>query len=188
MSLDEALNPDNLLCYEMNGAPLPPEHGFPVRLIAPGWYGVANVKWLTRIEVMDHRYTGRFMARDYVTIRERAAGRRDRLDVHLREPRPAEVGAGQSHASRRPIRHRGRRLGRSIAAVEVRSTTGLGWLRDSMALRRARSGRMRGYSPGGSGRSTGGSLPRASTRLRRGRSTPTAISNQRRTTLPREQE
>ena len=70
MSLDDALDPDNLLCYEMNGAPLPPEHGFPVRLIAPGWYGVANVKWLTRIEVQDSRFQGRFMARDYVTIRE----------------------------------------------------------------------------------------------------------------------
>ena len=70
MSLEEALNGDNLLCYEMNGVPLPREHGFPVRLIAPGWYGVANVKWLTRIEVMDQRYAGRFMARDYVTIRE----------------------------------------------------------------------------------------------------------------------
>jgi DMSO/TMAO reductase YedYZ molybdopterin-dependent catalytic subunit len=54
----------------MNGEPLPPEHGFPVRLIAPGWYGVANVKWLTRIEVVDHRYAGNFMARDYVSIRE----------------------------------------------------------------------------------------------------------------------
>jgi DMSO/TMAO reductase YedYZ molybdopterin-dependent catalytic subunit len=42
----------------------------PVRLIAPGGYVVANVKWLTRIEVMDHRYAGNFMARDYVTIRE----------------------------------------------------------------------------------------------------------------------
>ena len=41
-----------------------------MRLIAPGWYGVANVKWLTRIEVMDHRYAGRFMARDYVSVRE----------------------------------------------------------------------------------------------------------------------
>src|SRR3954449_5248806 len=70
MSLEEALNGDNLLCYEMNGAPLPREHGSPLRLIAPGWYGVANVKWLTRIEVMDQRYAGRFMARDYVTIRE----------------------------------------------------------------------------------------------------------------------
>ena len=70
MSLREALHRDNLLCYDMNGAPLSPEHGFPVRLIAPGWYGVANVKWLTRIEVVDHRYAGRFMARDYVTVRE----------------------------------------------------------------------------------------------------------------------
>jgi DMSO/TMAO reductase YedYZ molybdopterin-dependent catalytic subunit len=41
-----------------------------VRLIAPGWYGVANVKWLKRIEVLDHRYAGRFMARDYVSVRE----------------------------------------------------------------------------------------------------------------------
>ena len=56
MAIEEALNRDNLLCYEMNGAPLPAEHGFPLRLIAPGWYGVANVKWLTRIEVMDQRY------------------------------------------------------------------------------------------------------------------------------------
>jgi DMSO/TMAO reductase YedYZ molybdopterin-dependent catalytic subunit len=70
MSLRDALNRDNLLCYEMNGEPLPPEHGFPVRLIAPGWYGVANVKWLTGIEVVDRRYAGRFMARDYVSIRE----------------------------------------------------------------------------------------------------------------------
>ncbi len=70
MSLRDALNRDNVLCYEMNGGPLPPEHGFPVRLIAPGWYGVANVKWLTRIEVMDHRLASKFMARDYVSIRE----------------------------------------------------------------------------------------------------------------------
>jgi DMSO/TMAO reductase YedYZ molybdopterin-dependent catalytic subunit len=70
MSLADAMSPDNLLSYEMNGEPLPPLHGFPLRLIAPGWYGIANVKWLTRIEVRDARYQGHFMARDYVTIRE----------------------------------------------------------------------------------------------------------------------
>ena len=70
MSLGDALNPDNLLVYEMNGEPLPNLNGFPLRLIAPGWYGIANVKWLTRIEVLDRRYEGTFMARDYVTIRE----------------------------------------------------------------------------------------------------------------------
>jgi DMSO/TMAO reductase YedYZ molybdopterin-dependent catalytic subunit len=70
MSLADARNADNLLAYEMNGEPLPPLHGFPLRLIAPGWYGIANVKWLSRIEVLDRRYMGNFMARDYVTIRE----------------------------------------------------------------------------------------------------------------------
>ncbi|MEO5699804.1 MAG: sulfite oxidase [Casimicrobiaceae bacterium] len=70
MSLADALSSNNLLCYQMNGAPLPQPHGAPVRLVAPGWYGIANVKWLTRIEVRDTRYMGRFMARDYVTIRE----------------------------------------------------------------------------------------------------------------------
>ena len=70
MSTADAMNPDNLLCYEMNGAPLPQANGFPLRLIAPGWFGVANVKWLTRIEVRSSRYMGRFMAQDYVTLRE----------------------------------------------------------------------------------------------------------------------
>ena len=70
MSVEDAMSPANLLCYEMNGAPLPTPHGFPARLIAPGWYGVANVKWLKRIEVRNTRFMGRFMARDYVTIRE----------------------------------------------------------------------------------------------------------------------
>ena len=47
MSVDDALNPANILCYDMNGASLSADHGAPVRLIAPGWFGIANVKWLT---------------------------------------------------------------------------------------------------------------------------------------------
>ncbi len=70
MSTTQAMNPENLIVWEMNGEPLPPLHGAPARLIAPGWYGVANVKWLTRIEVTDQRYAGNFMARDYVTMRQ----------------------------------------------------------------------------------------------------------------------
>ncbi len=72
MSLQDAMNPNNMLCYEMNGAALSTDHGFPVRLITPGWYGIANVKWLKRIEVRDTRFMNRFMARDYVTIRKEA--------------------------------------------------------------------------------------------------------------------
>jgi DMSO/TMAO reductase YedYZ molybdopterin-dependent catalytic subunit len=70
MSLADAMNPGNLLCYEMNGAALPADNGAPLRLIAPGWYGVANVKWLKRIEVRDKRFMNLFMGRNYVTIRE----------------------------------------------------------------------------------------------------------------------
>jgi DMSO/TMAO reductase YedYZ molybdopterin-dependent catalytic subunit len=70
MSVADAMNPANLLCYQMNGASLPAKNGFPCRLIAPGWYGVANVKWLTQIEVTNKRFLNRFMGRDYVTIRE----------------------------------------------------------------------------------------------------------------------
>jgi DMSO/TMAO reductase YedYZ molybdopterin-dependent catalytic subunit len=68
MSTEDALKPEGLICWEMNGAPLVPTHGAPVRLIVPGWYGVANVKWLNHIHVQDTRYMGRFMARDYVTL------------------------------------------------------------------------------------------------------------------------
>ena len=53
MSLQDAMDSSVLLCYEVNGEPLPTAHGFPIRLVAPGWYGVANVKWLKRIEIRD---------------------------------------------------------------------------------------------------------------------------------------
>ena len=70
MSVEDALQDTNILCYEMNGEPLPHANGAPLRLIAPGWYGIACVKWLKRIEVRDTRFMGRFMGRDYVTMRE----------------------------------------------------------------------------------------------------------------------
>lgn len=70
MSLAEAMHPDNLLCYAMNDEPLPARNGFPLRLIAPGWYGIANVKWLQRIEVWNTRLVNYFMSREYVTVRQ----------------------------------------------------------------------------------------------------------------------
>jgi DMSO/TMAO reductase YedYZ molybdopterin-dependent catalytic subunit len=72
MSLADAMNPANLLCYEMNGEALPAGNGHPLRLIAPGWYGIASVKWLERIELRPTRYMGHFMATDYVSLREEA--------------------------------------------------------------------------------------------------------------------
>src|ERR1043166_3235056 len=58
-----------ILAYEMNGKPLPKSHGGPLRLVVPGWFGIAWVKWLARIELLDRRYMSKYMAREYVTIR-----------------------------------------------------------------------------------------------------------------------
>jgi DMSO/TMAO reductase YedYZ molybdopterin-dependent catalytic subunit len=68
--IQDALEPNVMLAYALNGAPLPPDHGFPLRLIVPGWYGMTQIKWLTRIEVLDRRYEGTHMARNYHTLRD----------------------------------------------------------------------------------------------------------------------
>jgi DMSO/TMAO reductase YedYZ molybdopterin-dependent catalytic subunit len=61
----KALDPDTLLAYEMNGQPLPVEHGFPLRVIAPGWAGDSWVKWVQHIEVLDHEFEGFWMKSTY---------------------------------------------------------------------------------------------------------------------------
>lgn len=58
LSLFEVLRDDVLLVYEMNGQPLPPQHGAPVRLLVPGWYGMAHVKWLVGVRVLDRPFEG----------------------------------------------------------------------------------------------------------------------------------
>ena len=65
ITVKKALDPDTLLAYEMNGQPLPIEHGFPLRLIVPGWAGDSWVKWLQHIEVLDHEFDGFWMKTAY---------------------------------------------------------------------------------------------------------------------------
>jgi sulfane dehydrogenase subunit SoxC len=65
LPLAEALRDDVLLAYELNGVPLPPQHGFPLRLLVPGWYGMTSVKWLERITVLDRPFEGFQMAKRY---------------------------------------------------------------------------------------------------------------------------
>lgn len=74
MHITDALNAGAILAYEMNGEALPLYHGAPLRLVVPGWYGVANVKWLSQIHVQDRRFMGRFMGRDYVTLSKQDIG------------------------------------------------------------------------------------------------------------------
>jgi DMSO/TMAO reductase YedYZ molybdopterin-dependent catalytic subunit len=65
LPLDVALADEPLLAFELNGAPLPPQHGFPLRLLVPGWYGMTNVKWLSRVTVLDEPFGGYQQARGY---------------------------------------------------------------------------------------------------------------------------
>jgi DMSO/TMAO reductase YedYZ molybdopterin-dependent catalytic subunit len=125
MSLDDALDPRNLLCYEMNGEPLPHKNGFPLRLIAPGWYGVANVKWLTRIEVRNQRHAGNFMARDYVTIREEHRGSSNPFWT-FSTVRHFRLKSAPAKVVRRDSRYvvLGAAWGAPIAAVQVRIDDG----------------------------------------------------------------
>jgi len=67
--LQDAMAPLHLLAFAMNGGLLPAEHGFPLRLVMPGWYGMSQIKWLTRIEVIDRPYEGRQKARNYQSLR-----------------------------------------------------------------------------------------------------------------------
>jgi DMSO/TMAO reductase YedYZ molybdopterin-dependent catalytic subunit len=64
---------DVLLAYKMNGRELPPEHGFPVRAIVPGWYAMASVKWLQRIIVTEQPFTGYYQTIDYAYWKRREA-------------------------------------------------------------------------------------------------------------------
>src|SRR6185436_12657052 len=70
---------DAILAYEMNGRPLPPEHGGPVRLVVPGWGGVNWVKWIVGMRVLDHESTSTYNQQSYVLLdregRERGKAR-----------------------------------------------------------------------------------------------------------------
>ena len=65
LTLDHATGDDVLVAYEINGQALPPQHGFPARLVVPGWYGMASVKWLESITVVTEPFDGYQQARSY---------------------------------------------------------------------------------------------------------------------------
>ena len=101
LTVEEATKTEVLLVYEMNGEPLPPQHGFPLRLVKPGWYGMASVKWLNRIEAVAEPFQGYQMVRAYRYAQSAdgpgRGGRRDQSarpddssrHSGLHDPRPA---------------------------------------------------------------------------------------------------
>ena len=91
LSVGDVLGGDALLAYELNGAPLPPQHGFPLRLVVPGWYGMTNVKWLERITVVDAPFAGYQQAHAYRLRRDEAD---EGVPVTRMQPRALMVPPG----------------------------------------------------------------------------------------------
>lgn len=71
LTIEQALQPDVLLAWEMNGQPLAPQHGAPLRLVVPGWFGMASVKWLSRIELLERAFDGYQQAVGYRYVKQR---------------------------------------------------------------------------------------------------------------------
>ena len=123
LSLGEALEAGAVLAYEMNGAPLPPQHGFPLRLVVPGWYGMTNVKWLSAITVATTPFTGYQVTSGY---RFRQTEDEDGRPVTRMRPRSLMAPPG-------------------VPDFNTRNADRRGWARDSRGSRvvRARADRAR---------------------------------------------
>ena len=130
LPIAKALDGNTLLAYEMNGQPLTQDHGFPLRLVVPSWYGMASVKWLTRINLTGQAFDGFFQQRRYIMINE---GQEDSLErepvTELRvkslivSPRHGEVINDSSYA----IRGFAWTGQGEIAGVEVSADGGRTW-------------------------------------------------------------
>lgn len=103
MPVEKALEADTLLAYAMNGQPLPPDHGFPVRVVVPGWIGNQSIKWVGRIEVSESPIYSYFNTEEYVMIgpeyppedrRPGPALSHQSVKSALELAWPAEIGAG----------------------------------------------------------------------------------------------
>jgi DMSO/TMAO reductase YedYZ molybdopterin-dependent catalytic subunit len=130
LPMSKAKQPEVLLAYQMNGQDLPVAHGRPVRVVVPGWYGMASVKWLTRIVVSQQPFRGYFQALSY-TVWKRRAGIAEiapvediQVKTQIARPTRDEVVATNS---------RYRIFGAAwtgeghIAKVEVSTDGGKGW-------------------------------------------------------------
>jgi DMSO/TMAO reductase YedYZ molybdopterin-dependent catalytic subunit len=132
--LEKALHPDTLLAFQMNGAQLPAEHGYPLRAIVPGWYAMDSIKWLARIEALDHEDTSPFMTQEYVAVRLQAVGSVrtpvTRMQVKSQiawPPDGAVLGSG-----RYKVRGAAWAGENSVALVEVSTDGGQDWAAASL--------------------------------------------------------
>jgi sulfane dehydrogenase subunit SoxC len=122
----KALHPDTLLVYEMNGRPLPPDHGFPVRLLVPGWVGISSIKWVGRIEVSDQPLFSPWNTTSYRLFGDAYPDSplvtEQVVKSALELPFPATLAAGEQVLTGRSWSGTG-----SISAVDVSVDGGVTW-------------------------------------------------------------
>jgi DMSO/TMAO reductase YedYZ molybdopterin-dependent catalytic subunit len=116
---ERALQPDVILAYKMNGEVLPQAHGFPLRLVVPGLFGIKNVKWITSIEVVDYDYKGYWQQRGWtdvglIPVMSRIDYPGHYQDVKLPEVAVRGIAFGGAHG---------------IGAVELSTDAGESWNR-----------------------------------------------------------
>jgi DMSO/TMAO reductase YedYZ molybdopterin-dependent catalytic subunit len=125
----KALDPDTLIALRMNGDPLEPNHGAPLRLFVPGWYGVASVKWVRTMRVIDHAYPGYFQTTKY-SIDRGAAGSKRRMPLGPGVVK-SEILSPAPNASLTPGQHRIAGIAwageERIAGVDVSTDGGKTW-------------------------------------------------------------
>ena len=141
LPLPKALHKDTILAYEMNGEPIPPEHGGPVRAIVPGWYATDSVKWLERVQVVQAEFDGPFQALDYRFAAADDPGpgvRMERMPVHALITDPGE-GSGLV-AGRVVVRGAAWSGSGAVTGIEVRVDEGR-WHEAAVTERTGRYGR-----------------------------------------------
>lgn len=123
---EQAMAPEPFLAWALNGAPLTKHQGAPLRLIVPGWYGVANVKWLSQIHVQDEPYLGKYQARWYRTLKgETIAGETRWIETAITRMRPKSVIARVARSgSRCTVLGFVLTDGTPVRSVEVRADDG----------------------------------------------------------------
>ena len=163
LTIEQALQDGAILAYELNGAPLPSQHGYPLRLVVPGWYGMTNVKWLSSITAVSEPFAGYQQAQSYRWRREQhEVGR----PVTRMMPRalmappgiPEFISRERTVAASEPVAVQGRAWSGwgPIELVEFSADGGAAGGRRSSVTRAARTS-------GGAGRPAGSRMGRVAT-------------------------